>query len=462
MTDRLERLNSLDVSNLRVEDHGLPMHVAALAILDGAALADASGQLHLDAVRAALQQRLHLAPRLRQVLFRPRFGVGPPMWADDADFDIRQHVRTRAVPAPGGEAELLDMCSELTEQPLSRARPLWEMWLLTGLSDGSVGLFIRLHHVVADGMAAIVMASALFDPAPEAPASDPPPWVPAPGPGEWELFARNARWRAGALASALSRLCRPLVVVRRFRVLAAQSRQLAREGLAPRVSLNRPAGPQRRLLLVRADLDDARTVAHAHGGTVNDVVLAAVAGGARSLLEARGELVPELVLKASVAASTRGPAEQPASGNRVGILLVPLPVGDCDPVRRLAQIVRATSVRKRLPPYQPSAGVLQRLMVRTMSRQRLVNLLVSNLHGPPGQLYFAGAPVLELFQVGVVQGNITISVGALSFAGHLNFDIVGDPAAVPDLAVFAAGLSDAVARLGVRVIAPPQADEPAG
>jgi diacylglycerol O-acyltransferase len=143
-------------------------------------------------------------------------------------------------------------------------------------------------------------------------------------------------------------------------------------------------------------------------------------------------------------------------------LLVPLPVGYCDPVRRLAQIVRATSVRKRLPPYQPNAGVLQRLMVRTMSRQRLVNLLVSNLHGPPGQLYFAGAPVLELFQVGVVQGNITISVGALSFAGHLNFDIVGDPAAVPDLAVFAAGLSDAVARLGVRVIAPPQADEPAG
>lgn len=141
-------------------------------------------------------------------------------------------------------------------------------------------------------------------------------------------------------------------------------------------------------------------------------------------------------------------------------MLVPLPVADPDPVRRLAQIIRATARRKRLPPYQPSAGVLQRLMVRTMSRQRLVNLLVSNLHGPPGQLYFAGAQILEMFQLGVVQGNITVSAGALSYAGQLNFDIVGDPTAVPDLAVFAEGMSDALEQLGIQVLCTGRGESP--
>jgi hypothetical protein len=141
-------------------------------------------------------------------------------------------------------------------------------------------------------------------------------------------------------------------------------------------------------------------------------------------------------------------------------MLVPLPVGDPDPVRRLAQIVRATTERKRLPAYQPGGRVLQRLMVHTMYRQRLVNLLVSNLHGPPGQLLFVGAPVLEVFQVGAVQGNIPVSVGALSYAGRLNFDIVGDPAAVPDLAVFAEGLSETLAQLGVLANARPEPDAP--
>ena len=215
------------------------------------------------------------------------------------------------------------------------------------------------------------------------------------------------------------------------------------------MSVNRPVGAHRRLRLIRADLDQARTVAHAHGGKVNDVVLAAVAGGARALLAARGELRPGLALKASVAASVRGPADQPASGNRVGVLLVPLPVAEPDPVRCLTQIVRATAQRKRQPPYQPSGRLLQRWTVGSMSRQRLVNLLVSNLPGPPAPMRLAGAQVLEMFQIGVLQGNLTVSVGVLSYAGQLTFDIVADSDAVPDLALFAAGMSETLSRLGV-------------
>jgi hypothetical protein len=178
------------------------------------------------------------------------------------------------------------------------------------------------------------------------------------------------------------------------------------------------------------------------------VVLAAVAGGARRLLAARGELRPGLVLHASVAASIRSPTDARAVGNRVGILLVPLPVDEPDPVRRLEQITQATREAKRRPVFQPSGRVLQRWMVRAMAHQRLVQLFVSNLPGPPTPLYLAGARVLELFQVGVIQGNVPLGVGVLSYQGQLNFDLVSDADAVPDAAVFAAGLADTLHQLG--------------
>jgi hypothetical protein len=147
--------------------------------------------------------------------------------------------------------------------------------------------------------------------------------------------------------------------------------------------------------------------------------------------------------------SLRSPADRPAAGNRVGVMVVPMPVGDADTGRRLTRIARATAERKQLPPVQPSARILQRWMVRAMSRQHLVNLLTSDLPGPPGPLFFVGAQALELFQIGVVQGNIAISVGALSYAGQLNFAVVADRDAVPDLAAFAAGMTTALEDLGV-------------
>jgi hypothetical protein len=180
------------------------------------------------------------------------------------------------------------------------------------------------------------------------------------------------------------------------------------------------------------------------------VVLCAIAGGARALLAGRGELQRPLVLKVSVAASVRAPTSASQAGNLVGILLVPVPVGEEDPIRRLEQITRATAERKRLPPYQPAARFLQRAMIRTMNRQRRINLLMSNLPGPPQPLYFAGAKILELFQIGVVQGNVAVQVGALSYAGQLNLDIVADANLVPDLTVFANGMAEDLERLGAR------------
>jgi diacylglycerol O-acyltransferase len=445
---RLDRLTPSDVSNLRVEDRGRPMHVAALAIVEGAPLLDAKGHLRLDALQEHLERRLHLAPRLRQVMVRPGLGLGPPLWVDDPMFDIGEHVRARVIPAPGDEATLLKACADLNEPPLDRSRPLWEMWLLSGLADGTVASLIRLHHAVADGIAALELMGALLDPAPDAPIPVGGPWTARPAPGTGELLVDNLRGKVDALSGALSQARHPLVAIRRVSSRVLQVRQLLREGAAPGVSFNRPVGKHRRLQFVRADLDLARTVAHAHAATVNDVVLTAVAGGARSLLVARQELARGLVLKASVAASIRRPSEDRAGGNRVGIMLVPLPVGEPDPIVRLERIAQATAERKRWPPYQPGGRLLQRWMVRAMPRQRLVNLFTSNLHGPPMPMYLAGARVLELFQVGVVEGNVPLSVGVLSFEGHLNFDIVGDPDVVPDLDVFAEGLTDALEQMG--------------
>jgi len=440
----VERLSTLDLSNLRVEDRGLPMHVAALVILDGAA---PGAGLDLDTVRTVIGQRLHLAPRLRQVLHWPRRGLGPPVWVDATGFDIRDHVRARPVPAPGDETVLLQVCAELNTGRMDRRRPLWQVWLLTGLAEGRAGLLIRLHHVVADGIAALAMFGAWFDPGPAAPGAEAPGWVPEPVPAARELAADQLRRSALALARVTSRVRHPSAVAARLGGLARQAGQLARDGPAPRVSLNVPVSGHHRLLLVRADLERARAAAHAHGATVNDLVLAAVAGGARRLLASCGELSAGLVLRASVAASVRAAADQPAAGNRVGVMIVPLPVCEADPGRRLAMIARATAQRKRQPPYQPSARLLQRWMVGMMSRQRLVNLLVSNLPGPAGPLFFAGTPVLEIFQFGVVQGNVTVSVGALSYAGQLNLDLVGDPDAAPDLTAFADGICGTLRQL---------------
>jgi len=451
-TDRpsLERVTPLDVSNLRVEQHGLPMNVGALAILEPRALLDSSGELDLDAIRARIEHRLHLPPRLRQRLYWPGVGFGAPVWVDDASFDISRHVRTRPVPAPGGEDGLLATCVELNDRRFDRAHPLWEIWLLTEWLEGRIAMLLRFHHVLADGLAALMLLGVLFDTAPEASVPEGPTWKPRPVPTRSELLRDAMRRRIAALRGGLGRIEHPQQTLTRGATVLRQAAQFAREGRAPRTSFNRPVGKRHRLVLVRGDLERARQVAHAYHATVNDVVLCAMAGGARALLAGRGELDRDLVLKVSVAASVRAPTGSSQVGNLVGILLVPLPVGEEDPIRRLEQIARATAKRKRLPPYQPAARFLQRRMIRSMNRQRTINLLMSNLPGPPQPMYFADAKILEIFQIGVVQGNVPLQIGVLSYAGQLNFDIVGDTDIVPDLHAFARGIADDLERLNAR------------
>lgn len=445
----IDRLTALDAGNLRVEDHGVPMHVAGLAIVDGGPLRDATGHIDCAAIRAHVDRRTRSAPRLRQRLNGTPRGAGLPIWVEDPAFDIVNHVKFQELPGAADEEALLGACAALNEPPLNRSHPLWEMWLLSGSPDGSVAVLVRLHHVLADGVAALDLLGALFDgtahqqrpPAPQqASSTDVLPR---------DLYQDRLLSAANTVEKSAAKLRHPVAIVRRFGSRLQQVRRLLQEGTAPTISLNRPVGAHRQLTLVRADLGRASLVAHLHRGTVNDLVLAALGGGARRILDSRGELTPGLVLKVSEAASLRRHDAGQAVGNQVGIRIIPLPLDEPDAARRLTEIARGTAARRSEAPYQPGGRILQRWMVRVMFRQRMVNVLASNLPGPAAPIIFAGARVRELFQIGLVQGNIGLSVGVLSYAGRLNFDIVADADTVPDVAMFAAGLTSALRDLDV-------------
>jgi WS/DGAT/MGAT family acyltransferase len=304
-----------------------------------------------------------------------------------------------------------------------------------------VGLLLRAHHTIADGVAGMATFGALLDLDADAPTTVVPPWTPTPIPTAGELLRDNLHRRRQELGRGLSRLAH-----------ASWPRRASSGALreffaqrAPRTSLNRPIGPDRRLAVVRSRLEVAKQVAHAHQATVNDVVLAAVAGGLRQLLAGRGEPVEGLVLRVMVPISLHHEGPGQARGNQDAMMMVPLRLGEPDPVRRLALIAAETAARKRTAHPPVTSGIfglvaVQRATYRFQVHQRFVNLTVTNVPGPPVPLYLAGARLLELFPVVPIMGNITLDVGVLSYAGQLNLTAMADQATCPDLEVFAHGL----------------------
>jgi WS/DGAT/MGAT family acyltransferase len=451
---RYQRLSVQDAGFLYLEHAGSPQHVAILAAAEGSPLHDPHGRVRVDAVRQELAGRLHLIPRLRQRVLSPPVGQGPPLWVDDPGFDLANHVRTVQVPAPGGQRELLGLCDQLCLRLLDRARPLWELWLVTGLAAGRVGLVLKLHHSLADGLAAVQIAGILLDSTADAGSPTPPPWQPRPAPSGSALLADNLAGRSAALAAALARLRHPGRLAAQARVLAGAA-QMAAGGRRHRQRsvLRRPVGARRRLAVVRAQLTVVKDVAHAQGATVNDLLLAAVTGGLRELLLARGTPTDGLTLYASVPVALRAGAGTAALGNQVGLMIVPLPVGEPDPVQQLRQVSQATIQRKRRPELLASLRPVGSLTIlRALNRysrhQRIVDLFVTNVPGPKRPLYLLGARLLEAFPVVQIAGNVPLSVAALSYDGQLNIGIQSDPDGCPDLDIFADGLRRSLEELG--------------
>jgi diacylglycerol O-acyltransferase / wax synthase len=455
----LERLTASDLFMLLWDDYGWSTDIGGLAILDGTSLLDPNGHLRIEAVRRHLEPRLRLVPRFRQLLYRPRRGLGWPLWVDAPSFDLADHIRVHPLGAPGNQAQLLEACQDLARRRLDPARPLWELWLLPGLPERRVGALLRLHHALADGAAAAAAFGALLDLTADAPSPAIPPWTPTPIPTTVELLGDNLRRRRQEVGRGWSGLTHPGKTLRLARLTLPAWREILTDKPAPPTSLNHPVGTRRRLAIVRGRLDRTKQLAHAHQATVNDVVLAAVAGGLRQLLASRGEDVQGLMQRAMVTISVHHEQPGQAQGNKPGWMMVPLPLGEPDPVRRLALIAAETAARKHKPRPEAGTGIFrfvaaQRLWYRHFPQQRSVNLVVSNAPGPPAPLYLAGARLLELFPMMPVMGNLTLVVAVVSYAGQLNLTAVADRDGCPDLEVFTQGVRSALDDLARSVLVP--------
>jgi WS/DGAT/MGAT family acyltransferase len=454
----MERLQAQDLMSLWPEELGWSQDIGALVILDGRRLTDADGRFRIEQARDQVAGRLHLVPRFRRLLYRPAFGLGWPLWVDAPSVDLAEHVRVLPLEAPADESRLLLACEQLRHRRLDRSRPLWEMWFLPGLPDGRVGLFIKLHHAIADGVAGVATLGALLDLVPDPPPTSAPPWTPAPMPSRRALLADNLRRRLRELRRGVTRLDHPVDTARRARQGWPALREVFTEAPPPRTSLNRRVGWHRRFALIRGDLDLVKRIAHAHGGKVNDVLMAVLAGGLRELLLGRGEHVDGLVLRAIVPVSLHTERPGQARGNLDGAMVVPLPIGEADDARRLELIAAETAQRKR--QHHPQSGLvfrsipIQRAFLRLAPYQRAITTYAANVPGPPVPLYFAGAPLLEVFPVVPILGNIAVGVGALSYAGQFNLTVVADRDACPDLEAFVRGTRRSLDALARSVAAP--------
>ena len=458
----LDRLTGSDVIAFTMQRLGWPQDIGAVAFLDPAPLLDRDGGLRMAAVRAAVAAHLHRVPRFRQVVSRPPPGLGRPLWLDAASIDLSYHVTQRRLEPGADDEALLEVVDALRRQPFDPRRPLWRMWLLPGLRDGRVAMYLRVHHALADGVAGVALLGQLlsFEPEPEPkPEPEPggPPLPPSrPRPTAGVLLRDQLDRAARALVRTSPVLAHPVATAGRIRRLGPALREIFTAGPAPRTSLNAPLGAERHMFFVRERLDSTRDAARSAGATVNDLVLAAIAGGLREVLRGRGERVDGLELRVAVPVSLhRGPASA-ALGNAVAPMAVPLPLGEADPHRRVRWIAADTTVRRSRPRPQLFSSILAAPFVQRASlfwwrRQRIVNVYVGNVVGPPTALYLAGARLLELFPVVPLTGNVTLGVGVLSYNGQLNLTVVMDQRAWPDRSVFRHGLNASLAAL----VAPP-------
>jgi diacylglycerol O-acyltransferase len=452
-----DRLTGLDSSFLHLERGASHMHVAAAMVFEGPAPA-------YDDLVEHLVSRLHLVPRYRQRLAYVPFNQGRPVWVDDPHFNPAFHVRHTALPSPGSEEQLRLLSGRVFSQALDRARPLWELWLVEGLADGRFALLSKTHHALVDGVSGVDIATVLFDAAADpAPVPPGPEWIPRPLPTDAQLLADALIERAtvpGELVRGLRATLRgPRHLAGRLNRALEGAGALAHLGLrtAPPSSLNVRIGPHRRFSWVTSDLDAIKAVKNALGGTVNDVVLAAVAGALGRHLRAHGEDTAGLTLRALVPVSVRGDAERGALGNRVAAMWAPLPVGELDPVARLLEISRAMDGVKEsgqavgaqmlteLTGFAPPTIVAQ--AARLQVRQRLFNVVVTNVPGPQFPLFMLGRRLLSAFPMVPLAANQALGIAIMSYDGQLDFGLNADFDAVEDLEAVAGHLRAAIDEL---------------
>jgi diacylglycerol O-acyltransferase / wax synthase len=467
----MDRLSSVDVSFLANESASSHMHVGGILIFEGPPPS-------YDDLLEHIRGRLHLVPRFRQKLAHPPVQTGRPFWVDDPNFNLTYHVRHSALPAPGSEEQLRKTAARVFSQQLDRTKPLWELWLVQGLTRKRFALITKTHHALVDGVSGVDIATVLFDtkPVPE-PAEPDHDWVPDPEPSSASLAAKGVE---GLLGTPL-RLARR--VEQAIQHPQATLRQVAEavEGVgeigwafanpAPKVPLNVDIGSHRRFVWLRSDLAQMKRVKDALGGTVNDVVLAVVAGGVREWLHGRGIRTEGLELRAQVPVSIRAEDERGQLGNRLVVMRAPLPVYIADPVRRLQAVTGAmrgvkqskqalgAEVITRFNDFAPPTLLAQAARINFSTR--LFNLVVTNVPGPQMPLYVLGRELEDIFPVGFLPPHQALFVAIMSYNGGINFGLLADYDSIDDAEVIAEGIERSIAELASAAEVASQEPQPA-
>ncbi|HEY7892916.1 MAG TPA: wax ester/triacylglycerol synthase family O-acyltransferase [Solirubrobacteraceae bacterium] len=440
----LDRLTPIDASFLHQEGPNSHMHVGGLTIFEGP---PASFEDFLEQIR----QRLHLVPRYRHKLAHTALDSGRPVWIDDPTFNLEYHVRHTALPSPGDWQQLRELTARIFSQALDRSKPLWEMWLIEGLDGGRFALISKTHHALIDGISGVDLATVLFDlsPTPEPIKHSGRPWVPRREPGTVELVAAGVAGaiRAGVelAAGAFDVITHPERALNRSREIAEGIGEIAWAGLnpAPETPLNVTIGPHRRFVGIASQLDDFKLVKNTFGGTVNDVVLASVAGALRRFMISRGVRTEGLEMRALVPVSVRAEDEHHQLGNRIVAMRGPLPIYIADPVQRLDFVKDAMDglkESKQALGAEVLAGV-QNFAPPTVLAQasrlnfstRLFNLIVTNVPGPQFPLYVLGRQMLEAYPVAFLPENHALAIAIMSYNGQMNFGLLGDFDALFDI-----------------------------
>jgi WS/DGAT/MGAT family acyltransferase len=441
----MQRLSSQDASFLHLEDAASHMHIGSIAILEGP-------PPPYDELTDHVRSKLPEVPRYRQRVHFLPLALGRPVWLDDPHFNLRYHLRRTALPEPGGDDELRLLVGRVMSQQLDRHKPLWEMWMVEGLSQNRWALITKVHHSVVDGVAGAELVSAILDEDREPPPAPSDDWQAERQPSGPELAACALAERAASPYEAVRSL---LDAPRRAAELAAETADglLTLAGVVrppPPSSLNGPIGPHRRWDWARSELSEVKRVRKAFGGTVNDVVLSAIAGGFRELLASRGEPADRDV-RTLVPVSVRT-ADEHEYNNRVSAIFADLPVGIEDPLERLSAVHEqmehlkqshsavAGDVLVGLTGFAPAMLLSLGLRAAAHVPQRSVQTVTTNVPGPQKTLYAAGRRMLECFPYVPLAGHVRIGVAIFSYDGGLHFGVTGDWDHAPDVAVLCRGI----------------------
>lgn len=450
----LTRLSAVDAGFLVQERQGSHMHIGGLMIFEGP-------MPDIDILKAHIRSRLHLVPRYRQRLAWAPLEAGRPFWTDDPEFNLSYHVRDAALPAPGNDEQLELMCARIFSQRLDRQKPLWEMWLIDGLAGGRFAMILKTHHAVIDGIAGVDVGTVLLGLEPTTDIDEPQPWRPGPFPTGGELLEIGLRDASRAPKNAARRAIKLARGDDDARAELGEFVNGATKAItetmdaAPRTPLNGPITQHRRFKIVRNSLDDFKEIKTLLDTTLNDVVLTVTSDALGRWLRSRYYPTDGLKLRALVPVSTRPKqkrGEAAKSGNELLAMRGSLPVEEMDTLKRLNYIKNSmdglkknnqavaadalTAVQNFAPPTILAQA--SRLNFST----RLFNLLVTNVPGPQMPLYLLDRPMVDAFPIPFLAENHTMAVAVMSYHGRINFGILADYDAVPDVQVVADGLSD--------------------